>query len=111
MPNRVEVTSGTVLSCVVELNNPRSEDLVIWIEPLPFMFSQRTDKLSESCGCRWLGLIRTHLCKENGFRAEFKFGAFGSGIFQAPGFLVGPGKDFPNNSQILLSQSIQIILR
>jgi hypothetical protein len=111
MPSRVEVALGTVLSCAVELRNPQSDDLAVWLEPLPFKFSERTDRTAESGGCRWIGVTRRQLCKQNGFRAEFKFGAFGSGIFHAPGFFVASKQDFPSRAEILLSQLIQIILK
>jgi hypothetical protein len=109
MPNRARVALGAKLKCVVQLKGAKADTPGVYIQPLPFKYSENGSTTNERCvGCQWVGIRKRKLVKENGFRAEFDFAAYTSGIFEIPGFYLFQPPNY-TGSPISLSQTIQII--
>jgi hypothetical protein len=111
MPRKAEVPLGERLICQVELKHPKEDQQPVYIEPMPFKFSDwaSTHRNVRYVGCKWIGLVRQRLARENGFRAEFQFTVIGAGIFDVPGFSLWPPPPLAK-TDIGLSQAIRIII-
>jgi hypothetical protein len=109
MANCARVELGAKLKCVVQLRGAKADTPGVYLQPLPFRYSENGDnKNSRYVGCQWVGVQRRKLEKENGFRAEFDFTVYSGGIFEIPGFSLFQPPDYARSS-ISLSQAIHIV--
>jgi hypothetical protein len=112
MQNRVEIPLGTVLSCGLQLRGDVPDGLVLFAEPLPFRFCDfGVGRGERYLGCRWVGVTKRRLSRENGYNVRFSFMAAGGGMFEVPGFNVSTSPRFSLRSKVVLSQAIQIVPR
>jgi hypothetical protein len=110
MQNRVEVPLGTVLSCGLELRDNVPDGFVLFVEPLPFRLCELgAGQGDRYLGCRWVGVTKRRLSRENGYKVRFSFVASGGGMFEVPGFHVSRTPRFSLRSKVVLSQAIQIV--
>jgi hypothetical protein len=111
MPSQARVVLGKRVNCSLHLVAPSSDDLVLYVEPLPFRFTDigLQSRNEPYVGCRWVGVTRKAMSRESQFKCEFSFVAHTSGIFELPGFRVSTKADRTNETQVWLSQMIQII--
>jgi hypothetical protein len=111
MPGQAEVILGSKIHCSVHLPEPPSQDLVLYLEPLPFRFPDISSQPHPQpySPCRWVGITRRALSRESDFKCEFTFVAHGGGIVELPGFKLSTQPNRNGETQVYLSQTIQII--
>jgi hypothetical protein len=109
MPSCARVELGAKLKCVVQLTGAKADTRGVFIQPLPFRYSERGSNENETYGgCQWVGVQRRKLERGNGFRAEFDFRAYSGGIFEIREFFLFQPPNY-TRSTISLSQRIHIV--
>ncbi|OHT04242.1 hypothetical protein TRFO_28285 [Tritrichomonas foetus] len=119
--NQITIPTDSKVSCRISLLD-RPNDAPLIIEPHPFVFinhvheildekkKQVTEDVSSKIkGCRWFGVTRKVLNKENNFSAELFFDPKISGVYNIPSVKVSNSFKFDRPSLIPLSQNVRII--
>ncbi|KAK8890312.1 hypothetical protein M9Y10_035085 [Tritrichomonas musculus] len=99
--------------CKVWIVNPPQdkEDYELYITPMKILAGETGDDdtdCGEVAGCKWVGITKTKLCKNNNFTAEFSFVAFRLGIYHVSGFIVSENGNFVKRKEIKMMQSFRV---
>lgn len=110
IPSQIYTNLGESSECIVKLQNPQNDDVKIYIQPKTIQLQESIEynRVGIISSCRWVGVNRILLSKDNNFTAKFKFTPFQYGIYRFEGFYISSSRYFQKKEDVQLSYELII---